>query len=126
MMLLSRYGSGMRCLQWGVRSTDQSSEGYLYPCIDDVQAALAAGERRPAGSLAGLTLHWGCVRHEGEGWGPPPAGWHTIPDRSFGAGDTWQPTQYHRSSDRLALLSLARQSRSGEDSACCAWRYELL
>ena len=53
-----------------------------------VQAVLAAGERRPEGSLAGLTLHWGCVRHEGEGWGPPPAGWHTIPDRSFGAGDT--------------------------------------
>ena len=52
-----------------------------------MQAALAAGERQPEGNLAGLTLHWGCVRHEGEGWGPPPAGWHTIPDRSFGAGD---------------------------------------
>jgi len=53
-----------------------------------VQAAMAAGEWQPEGSLAGLTLHWGCVQHEGKGWGPPPAGWHTIPDRSFGAGKT--------------------------------------
>ncbi|CAK0757182.1 hypothetical protein CVIRNUC_002519 [Coccomyxa viridis] len=62
-------------------------------CVSDRQyavAVLAAGERRPEGRLAGLTLHWGCVRHEGEGWGPPPAGWHTIPDRSFGAGKAWQ------------------------------------
>ena len=76
-----------------------------------VQAALVAGERRPEGSLAGLTLHWGCVRHEGEGWGPPPAGWHTIPDKSFGAGDTWQPPLQCSTSDRLALLSLFRQGR---------------
>lgn len=47
---------------------------------------MAAGEREPQGNIAGLTLHWGCVRHEGEGWEPPPAGWHTVPDRSFGAG----------------------------------------
>ncbi len=52
---------------------------------------MAAGERQPEGNLAGLMLHWGCVRHEGEGWGPPPAGWHTVPDRSFGAGDSHGP-----------------------------------
>lgn len=67
-----------------------------------VQAAMAAGERQPEGNLAGLMLHWGCVRHEGEGWGPPPAGWHTIPDRSFGAGDPRSPIH--------SIFALASQS----------------
>jgi hypothetical protein len=48
--------------------------------------SLAAGELQPEGGLAGLTLHWGCVQHEGQAWAPPPPGWHTIPDRSFPAG----------------------------------------
>ncbi len=51
--------------------------------------ALAAGEKGRTdgdGSLNALTLHWGCAGHEGQGWAPPPAGWHTVPARSFSAG----------------------------------------
>jgi hypothetical protein len=51
--------------------------------------ALAAGEKGRTdgeGGLKGLALHWGCAAHEGQGWAPPPAGWHTIPARSFSAG----------------------------------------
>lgn len=48
--------------------------------------SLAAGELQPEGALAGLTLHWGCTQHACQPWAPPPAGWHTIPDRSFAAG----------------------------------------
>lgn len=55
-------------------------------------AALVAGGQEGGpqgdqqGGLAGLTMHWGCVAREGDGWAPPPAGWHTIPDKSFAAG----------------------------------------
>ena len=49
-------------------------------------AAMAAGEAFPEDALRGLAAHWGCVRHEGAGWEPPPPGWHTLPDASFGAG----------------------------------------
>ncbi|CAL8469831.1 g9373 [Coccomyxa elongata] len=61
-----------------------------------VVAALAAGgpeedaEGGPQVGLAGVTMHWGCVAREGDGWAPPPAGWHTIPDKSFSAGKAWQ------------------------------------
>ncbi|BDA43844.1 Alpha-glucan water dikinase, chloroplastic at C-terminar half [Coccomyxa sp. Obi] len=59
-------------------------------------AALAAGgpeddsEGGPQVGLAGVTMHWGCVAREGDGWAPPPPGWHTIPDKSFSAGKAWQ------------------------------------
>lgn len=49
-------------------------------------AAIAVGEAFPEGGLGGVALYWGCVRHEGAGWEPPPAGWHTVPDASYGAG----------------------------------------
>ncbi len=49
-------------------------------------AAMAASEGFPEGALRGITAHWGCVRREGAGWEPPPSGWHTLPDASFGAG----------------------------------------
>ena len=49
-------------------------------------AAMAASEGFPEGALSGITAHWGCVRREGAGWEPPPPGWHTLPDASFGAG----------------------------------------
>ena len=51
-----------------------------------VAASIAVGEAFPEGALAGVALYWGCARHEGGGWEPPPAGWHTVPDVSFGAG----------------------------------------
>lgn len=56
-------------------------------------AALAAGQRGVpsdgrSGLAGGLALHWGCAGHEGQGWAPPPPGWHTLPDRSFAAGAT--------------------------------------
>ena len=49
----------------------------------DAAGGAAAGGTR---ALTGLALHWGCAAREGEGWAPPPAGWHTVPDRSYAAG----------------------------------------
>lgn len=59
-------------------------------------ASLAVGEAFPEGAFADVALHWGCARHKGGGWEPPPAGWHTVPDASFGAGALRRPL--HQSS----------------------------
>ena len=36
--------------------------------------------------LEGVLLHWACVPGEGQEWQQPPAGWHTDPSFSQGAG----------------------------------------
>jgi hypothetical protein len=51
-----------------------------------IVAAVAAGGTYEDQPLHGLVLHWGCVAGMGRGWEAPPAGWHTLPGKSFPAG----------------------------------------
>ena len=48
--------------------------------------SLAVGATDAKANLEGLLLHWACVAGQGQEWQQPPAGWHTDPDYSQGAG----------------------------------------
>ena len=70
--------------------------------------AMAAGEQgrtEEVGGLSGLTLHWGCAGHEGQGWAPPPAGWHTVPARSFSAGSYLSPCLWSTRSSCMHVVN---------------------
>ena len=47
---------------------------------------LAIGAASGGPDLDGVLLHWACVSGQGQDWQQPPAGWHTNPDFSQGAG----------------------------------------
>ncbi len=47
---------------------------------------IAAGAASGGPDLEGALLHWACVSGQGQEWQQPPAGWHTDPDYSQGAG----------------------------------------
>ena len=63
--------------------------------------AIAVGEAFPEGALAGVAAYWGCVRQEGAGWEPPPAGWHTLPGASYSAG--MLPLKHHAPTPHQAI-----------------------
>ena len=48
--------------------------------------SIAIGATNNDANLEGLMLHWACVADRGQDWQQPPAGWHTDPDYSQGAG----------------------------------------
>ena len=50
---------------------------------------LAIGAASGGPELDGVLLHWACVSGQGQDWQQPPAGWHTDPDYSQGAGATF-------------------------------------
>ncbi len=77
-------------------------------------AAMAVGEAFPEDALRGIAAHWGCVRHEGAGWEPPPPGWHTLPDASFGAGaHIKRPLRNHGQSGTRVPVRVVLASGSG-------------
>ncbi|KAL3148770.1 COP9 signalosome complex subunit 8 [Trebouxia sp. C0009 RCD-2024] len=51
---------------------------------------LAMGAASGGPELEGVLLHWACVSGQNQDWQQPPAGWHTDPDYSQGAGKAWQ------------------------------------
>lgn len=48
---------------------------------------LAMGVPSGGPELEGVLLHWACVSGQYQDWQHPPAGWHTNPDYSQGAGN---------------------------------------
>ena len=50
---------------------------------------LAMGVASGGPELEGVLLHWACVPGQNQDWQQPPAGWHTDPDYSQGAGDRY-------------------------------------
>jgi hypothetical protein len=67
----------------------------------------------PAGDASplqdGVLVHWGTVRHLGERWRPPAAGWHTYPEISRdGGGGAWQTlmAQHEMGSEDVLVMML--------------------
>lgn len=49
-------------------------------------ASVVVGEKFPDGKMEGTKLHWGCGDGRGRNWQAPPAGWQTLPPKSYAAG----------------------------------------
>lgn len=56
---------------------------------------LAMGVASGGPELEGVLLHWACVSGQNQDWQQPPAGWHTDPDYSQGAGNGYTEHGVH-------------------------------
>lgn len=67
---------------------------------------LAMGSASGGPELDGVLLHWACVSGQGQDWQQPPAGWHTDPDYSQGAGTILFRDPFPASSVACMLVQL--------------------